>query len=232
MSPIMTTAVKCWPRKIPRCIFILAAIIVCTYALPVWSADSRRFATVPALVVLADGKTGIVHYVVLQIDRGPRQAGPTIQFNEIHLGGGSIVSEDWKEGVQQAVVAAAKAVGEDGREWVITIKNRSSNKLTEGMSSSSAIAVGIMAAWRGDSVRPDVALTGKITPDGQIESVGALLIKVEAAARAQFKTILVPRGQLDKADWELSQLMARWNVKIIEVATLEEAYLLMATAGR
>jgi predicted S18 family serine protease len=100
------------------------------------------------------------------------------------------------------------------------------------MSSSSAIAVGIMAAWRGDSVRPDVALTGKITPDGQIESVGALLIKVEAAARAQFKTILVPRGQLDKADWELSQLMARWNVKIIEVATLEEAYLLMATAGR
>lgn len=228
----MALEVKKWARGIPRVISLLAAIILCTHAFTVWPADSRRFATVPALAVLADGKTGIVHYVVLQIDKDHRQEGPTIQFNEIHLGGGSIVSEDWKEGVQQAVAAAAKAMGEDGRQWIITIKNRSSNKLTEGMSASSAVAVGIMAAWRGDSIRPDVALTGKITPDGQIESVGALLIKIETAARAQYKTVLVPRGQLDKADWDLSQLAARSNVNIIEVATLEEAYLLMTAAGR
>ena len=69
-------------------------------------------------------------------------------------------------------------------------------------------------------------------PDGQIELVGALLIKVEAATRAQFKTILVPRGQLDTADWDHSQLAPRWNIKIIEAATLEEAYQLMTTAGR
>ena len=67
-------------------------------------------------------------------------------------------------------------------------------------------------------------------PDGRIESVGGLLIKVEAAARNQFKTILVPRGQVHKADWDLSQLAARWNITIIEVATLEEAYQLMTTA--
>ena len=228
----MIMADKKWARKMPLFIFLLTAIIFCAHALPAWSADSRRFATVPALAVLADGKTGIVHYIVLQIDKDLRQEGPTIQFNEIHLGGGSIVSENWKEGVKQAVVAAAKVMGEDGREWVVTIKNRSSNKLTEGMSSSSAVAVGIMAAWRGDSVRPDVALTGTITPSGQIESVGALLMKVEAAARAQFKTILVPRGQPANADGDLSQVAARWNIKIIEVATLEEAYLLMTTAGR
>jgi hypothetical protein len=219
-------------RKTPHLVLILSAIILCTQALPLWSADSRRFATVPALGVLAGGQTGIIHYIVLQIDKDPRQEGPTVQFNEIILGGGSFVSEDWKEGVKQAVAAATKAVGEDGREWVITIKNRSYSKLTEGMSASSAVAVGIMAAWRGDDVKSDVALTGKIMPDGQIEPVGALLIKVEAAARAQFKTVLVPRGQLDAADWDLSQLATRWNIKVIEVATLEEAYQLMTTAGR
>ena len=69
-------------------------------------------------------------------------------------------------------------------------------------------------------------------PNGQIEAVGALLVKVEAAARAKFKTILVPRGQLDQADGDLSQLAARWNIKVIEVATLEEAYQLMTTSGR
>jgi predicted S18 family serine protease len=182
--------------------------------------------------VLAAGQTGIVHYIVLQIDKDPRQEGPIVQFNEINLGGGSLVSEDWKEGVKQAAVAAAKAVGEDGREWVITIKNRSYSKLTEGMSASSAVAVGIVAAWRGDEVRSDVALTGTIMPDGQIEAVGAVFIKVEAAARAQFKTILVPRGQLDSADGDLSQLATRWNIKVIEVATLEEACRFMTTSRR
>ena len=209
-----------------------AAIMFCTQAIPVWPADSRRLATVPALGVLAGGQTGIVHYIVIQIDKDPRRDGPTVQFNEISLGGGSIVSEDWKEGVRQAVLAASNAVGEDGREWVITIKNRSYNSLTEGMSASSAVAVGIAAAWRGDHVKSDVALTGKIMPDGEIESVSALFAKVEAAARAQFKTVLVPRGQPDTPVLEFSQLATKWNIKVIEVATLEEAYSLMTTPGR
>jgi predicted S18 family serine protease len=219
-------------RNIPHLVLFLSAIILCSPAFPVFSADGRHIATVPALGVLAGGQTGIVHYIVLQIDNDPRRGGPTVQFNEINLGGGSIVSEDWKEGVKQAVVAATRVVGGDGREWAITIKNRSYSVLTEGMSASSAVAVGIVAAWRGDNIKSDVALTGKIMPDGQIEPVGALLVKIETAARAQFKTVLVPRGQLDTADWDLSQLVTRWNIKVIEVATLEEAYQLMTTSGR
>ena len=219
-------------RKTPHLILLLSAIILCTLISPLWSADSRRVVTVPALGVLAGRQTGVVHYIVLQIDKDSRQEGPTVQFNEINLGGGSIVSEDWKEGVKHAVVAATKTVGENGRGWLITIKNRSYNAWTEGMSASSAVAVGLVAAWRGDDIRSDVVLTGTIMPDGQIEPVGSLLTKIEAAARAQFKTILVPRGQLDKADWDLSQLALRWNITVIEVATLEEAYQLMTTARR
>jgi predicted S18 family serine protease len=215
-------------RKTPHLTLLLSAIILCTQVSPLWSADSRRVVTVPALGVIAGGQTGVVHYIVFQID----QEGPTVQFNEISLGGGSIVSEDWKEGVKHAVIAATKTVGEIGRGWMITIKNRSYNVWTEGMSASSAVAVGLVAAWRGDDIRSDVVLTGTIMPDGQIESVGSLLTKIEAAARAQFKTILVPRGQLDKADWDLSQLAVRWNITVIEVATLEEAYQLMTTARR
>lgn len=100
------------------------------------------------------------------------------------------------------------------------------------MSASSAVAVGIVAAWRGNDVKTDVALTGEIMPDGQIEAVGVLPIKVEAAARARFKTVLVPRGQFYTADWDLSLLATKWNIAVIEVATLEEAYQLMTTAGR
>ena len=220
------------PWKIAHVVFLLCSIILCAQAFPVWPAESRLIATVPALGVRSDGLTGVVHYIVLQIDKGPRQDGPTVQFNEINLGGGSRVSEDWKEGIRQAVAAATQAVGEEGRDWVITVKNRSYNALTEGVSASGAVAVGLVAAWRGDHVKPDVALTGKILPDGRIEPVGGLLSKIEAAAREQFTTILVPRGQPDTADRDFSQLAARWNIKVIEVATLEEAYQLMTTARR
>lgn len=216
-------------RILPRLVCLLSVIILCLHAIPLRAADSRHLATVPALGVLAGGQIGTVHYVILQIDTDSRHMGPTVQFNEVNLGGGSIVSENWKEGVTHAVAAAMRAVGEEGRDWVITIKNRSYHASTDGMSASSAIAVGIVAAWRGDDVRSDVALTGNIMPNGQIESVGALPVKVEAAVRAQFKTILVPRGQLDTDDRDLSQLATRWNIRIIEVATLEEAYRLMTT---
>lgn len=218
-------------RKIPHLVLLLSTIIFFWQASPLWSADNRHFATVPALGVLADGQTGIVHYIVLQIDKDPRRAGPTVQFNEISLGGGSNISEDWKEGVTRAVAAAAKATGEDGREWMITVKNRSYNRLTEGASASSAVAVGIVAAVRGGNIKSDVALTGEIMPDGQIRSVGALPAKVEAAARAQFKVVLIPQGQLQTGDWDLSQLATRWNIRILEVATLEEACQLMTTAS-
>ncbi|MBI5316009.1 MAG: hypothetical protein HZB34_08565 [Nitrospirae bacterium] len=219
-------------RKLPHLVLLLSSIMLCAQAFPVWPAESRLVATVPALGVRADGQTGVVHYIVLEIDKGPRQEGPTVQFNEINLGGGSIVSDDWKEGIRQAVAAATQAVGEEGRDWVITIKNRSYNAMTEGVSASAAVAVGLVAAWRGGNVKPDVALTGKILPDGRIEPVGALLIKTEAAARAQFSTILVPRGQPATVDKDFFQLAARWNINVIEVATLEEAYQLMTTAKR
>lgn len=219
-------------RNTRHLLLLLSTIILCTQALPLWSAENRHVAVVPALGVLAEGRTGVIHYIVLQIDKAPRREGPTIQFNEINLGGGSLVSEDWKEGVAQAVAAAANAMGEDGQGWVITIKNRSYSALTEGVSASSVVAVGIMAAWRGDEITPHVALTGKIMPNGQILSVGALPLKVEAAARAQFSTVLIPHGQLRTADWDLSQLATRWNITILEVATVEEAYRLMTATKR
>jgi hypothetical protein len=34
------------------------------------------------------------------------------------------------------------------------------------------------------------------------------------------------------AYWDLSQLATQWNINVLEVATLEEAYQLMTTAGR
>ena len=100
-------------QKIPHLILLLSATILCTQVSPFWSADGRRVVTVPALVCSPVDRP-VVHYIVPQIDKDSRQEAPTVQFNEISLGGGSIVSEDWKEGVRHAVIAATKTVGETG----------------------------------------------------------------------------------------------------------------------
>jgi predicted S18 family serine protease len=194
--------------------------------------EGLRTAAVPALAVLSDGKTGGVHYIAIQISTDPQSDGPVIQFSEINFGGGSLVGDDWKAGVKQALLTSLRQLGEDGRNWMVTIKNRSNNSMTDGMSASGVVAVGIMAAWRGDSVRSEVAMTGQIAPDGTIVAVGSVPPKVEAAAREHFKTVLVPRGQLQTAEWDLTTLAATRQITVVEVGTLDEAYQAMTEAKR
>lgn len=210
----------------------LVALSIHILSLSLAAADSPRVISVPALSVLTNGEKGLVHYIVIQIDRDPRQEGPTVRFNEINLGGGSRVGEDWKAGVIQAVRAAAKTAGESGRDWLVTVKNRSRHSMTGGMSASSAVAVGVLAAWRGEPLRPGVTITGHIMPDGRIEPVAAIPKKLEAAASEGFTTVLVPRGQLKTSEWDLLQLAEQWRMSVREVGTLEEAYSLMVDTAR
>jgi len=190
-------------------------------------ADPHRFATVPALAVSAvDGKEiGGVHYIVIQLDRDPQRKGPTVLFSE--RAKGTAVDNEWKEGVHAAVSAAAITLGEDPRAWTITIKNSTYSSLTQGPSASSAVAIGIMAASRGDVLRPGVALTGAIASDGSIDEVGGLPGKLEGAAMAHMHTLLVPKGQARTDEWDLLQLGKLRNITVIEVGSIREAYELM-----
>lgn len=194
-------------------------------AAPVAAGGAARMISVPALGVQGEGQPGVVNYILIQFDRVAREDGPTIQFNEINLGGGSLVGEEWKEGVRRAVLAATRAIGDAGRDWLITIKNRSMTSITDGMSAGAAVAVGIMALYRGDAIRSDVALSGQVAPDGRLDVVGGLPVKIEAAAGAHYRTVVVARDQMHTPDWALANdVAARARMQLIQAATLEEAY--------
>jgi predicted S18 family serine protease len=82
-----------------------------------------------------------------------------------------------------------------------------------------------MAAHRGGVIRSDVALSGQITPDGRLDVVGGLPVKIEAAANAQYRAIIVPRDQVLTADWMSStDVASRRRVQLIQAGTLDEAY--------
>jgi predicted S18 family serine protease len=190
-------------------------------------AEPPRYMSVPALAAsqINGQQVGNVHYVVLQLDRDPHGRGPTILFSESSAG--SAVDEIWKDGARAAIVAAARIMGEDARNWTLTIKNRSRYSLSSGSSASSAIAVGIIAAWRGDTLHSGVVLTGVITPEGRIEDVGDLPAKLQGAVAANMQAMLVPKGEAKTDEWDLYELGRQHNLTVVEVSTLQEAYELM-----
>jgi predicted S18 family serine protease len=190
-------------------------------------AESKRYMSVPALAAAqVNGQlVGNVHYIVLQLDRDPQGRGPTILFSESTAG--SAVDEVWKDGARAAIAAAARIMGEDVRNWALTIRNRSRFSLSSGSSASSAMAVGIIAAWRGDDLRSGVVLTGVITPEGRIEDVGDLPAKLQGAVAANMHAMLVPKGEAKTDEWDLYELGRQRNITVVEVSTLQEAYEIM-----
>ena len=211
----------------PRLRILIGIALLLSPFTPAWS-EPHRLATVPALAVgvIQGAEVGSVHYIVIQLDEDRLSRGPTVQFSERSRG--SAVGDEWKEGVQTAVTAAAQAVKEDARGWTVTIRNRAYANYTNGASASSAIAVGLIAAWRGEALRPDAVITGLITADGHIEPVASLPSKLEGAARSDMHIMLVPAGQARTDEWDLVELGRQRNIMVIEVGTLKEAYEVMA----
>jgi hypothetical protein len=98
---------------------------------------------------------------------------------------------------------------------------------SDGPSAGAVMAVGFIATLKGDRIQRGTALTGTLEPGGRIGWVGGIPDKIRAAKREGYHTVLVPRGQLHSAQWNLVELGFQLNIMVKEVDTVEEAYLLM-----
>jgi Lon protease (S16) C-terminal proteolytic domain len=207
---------------------VLFLLIVCRGT--VGAVEQRVFISIPVLGVSNQGDklVGAIHYLAVQIDRLPDPSGPQVQFNEgsraFGTFKGSALSSDWKDAARRAVDAAAHALGEDSRNWLVTVKDVSNAYMTDGPSASAALAVGIVAALRGDVLPANVAMTGKVEPDGRISDVGDIPEKLHGAARSGLSVVLIPKGQLRTRDWDVRPLAESLQLTVFEVGTLREAY--------
>src|SRR2546428_5080656 len=160
---------------IPQLLTVLFLLVVCKGT--VGAVEQRVFISIPALGVVDQGGklVGSTHYLVVQIDRLPARSGPQVQFNEgsraLGTFKGTALRPDWKDAARMAVDAAARAIGEDPRSWLVTVKNGSTAYITDGPSASAVLAVGIVAALRRAPFPPNVAMTGRVGPDGRISEV-------------------------------------------------------------
>ena len=119
---------------------------------------------------------------------------------------------------QTAVAVATKAVGYDPR--YLTVRILVPTRL-DGPSAGGIFAVGIAAALLGDSIRPDICMSGTIELDEEIQAVGRLVDKLNACRELRKTTMIVPDA-LDNS--HLSFTGAERSIQVIEVHTLGEAY--------
>ena len=101
----------------------------------------------------------------------------------------------------------------------------------DGPSGGAALTVGTMAAITGATVKPKVAMTGTISPDGTVGTVAQVPAKVRAAKEAGYELVLVPWGnrrEFDPAsgrDVSLPALGRSLGIEVRVVRSVAEAYL-------
>jgi len=138
--------------------------------------------------------------------------------------------EMWRAAAWQAALVAADLSGRDVA-GVRLFFQRSGR--VDGPSAGALTTVGVLAALRGDKVLPDVAMTGTINPDGTIGPVGGVPHKIDGAAAAGIRLVLIPFGMRNDRDESLGrdvdlfQRAADRGVELRAVGDIYEAYRLV-----
>ena len=114
-------------------------------------------------------------------------------------GGGEVIAtgklqEIALEAVQNVSAIIKKFSDEDITEKDIHIQHVMSYEGVEGDSASVSYAAAVISALEDVPVRQNVAMTGSLSVRGDVLPVGGVTHKIEAAAKAGFETVIIPKA--------------------------------------
>jgi ATP-dependent Lon protease len=107
-----------------------------------------------------------------------------------------MLKEIAQESIKNVSAILKKFTGKDVRNIDIHIQFIGTYMGVEGDSASVSVATAVVSAIEGIPVRQDVAMTGSLSVRGDVLPVGGVTYKIEAAAKAGIKTVLIPRMNL------------------------------------
>lgn len=90
----------------------------------------------------------------------------------------------------------------------------------DGPSAGGLLTVGVLAGIHKHSIDPQMTMTGTINPDGEIGPVGGIPYKIEGAARAGKKVVLIPainRFEYDPRTEKTADLLEHGSANGVEV---------------
>ncbi|MEZ4663557.1 MAG: S16 family serine protease [Caldilineaceae bacterium] len=133
----------------------------------------------------------------------------------------------WRIAGWTAVMYSALLLAVDADAYRVTFDIEGS---IDGPSAGALITSAVLACLLGDAIQPHMTMTGTLHPDGTVGPVGGIYYKLQGAAEAGFKIVLIPSGQRWEQVDELGKkvdLIAHGRelgVTVREVATIFEAY--------
>lgn len=137
--------------------------------------------------------------------------------------GGIIATGQLQEIAQESIknVSAVfkKFTGKDIKNMDIHVQFIGTYGGVEGDSASVSVTTAVISAIEGIPVRQDVAMTGSLSVRGDVLPIGGVTYKIEAAAKAGIKTVIIPRTNLEDV---LIEEKYREMVDIIPVDHIEE----------
>ncbi|PNX48399.1 MAG: ATP-dependent protease LonB [Thermoplasmata archaeon M11B2D] len=124
-----------------------------------------------------------------------------------------------KESVQNISAIIKKYMGRDISKHDIHIQFIGTYEGVEGDSASISLITAVISAMENVTVRQDVAMTGSISIRGTVLPIGGVTAKIEAAAEAGIKTVLIPKANLNDV---LIEDKYKTIIEIIPVETLTD----------
>lgn len=138
-------------------------------------------------------------------------------------GAGSVVAtgglkEIAQESIKNVSALIKKFSGADIRKMDIHVQFVGTYNV-DGDSASVTMATAVISALENIPVRQDVAMTGSLSVRGDVLPIGGVTYKIEAAAKAGIKTVIIPKSNLNDV---LVEEQYADKVSIIPVTRIEE----------
>jgi Lon-like ATP-dependent protease len=126
-----------------------------------------------------------------------------------------------REAVTNVSVLIKKFLGEDITNKDVHIQFIGTYEGVEGDSASISIATAVISALEGVPVKQSVAMTGSLSVRGDVMPVGGVTQKIEAAAKAGIKTVLIPKSNMGDV---LIDDAIKGMIEIIPVSNMSEVF--------
>ncbi|MDD1762640.1 MAG: ATP-dependent protease LonB [Methanothrix sp.] len=160
------------------------------------------------------GDTGIVLPIMAEITPAQsKEEGKIIATGKLQ--------EIAKEAVTNVSVLIKKFLGEDITKKDVHIQFIGTYEGVEGDSASISIATAVISAMEGVPVKQTVAMTGSLSVRGDVMPVGGVTQKIEAAAQAGIKTVLIPKSNMGDVIIDDS---IKAMIEIIPVSNISEVF--------
>ncbi len=130
-----------------------------------------------------------------------------------------LLKEIAQESIKNVSAIIKKFTGKDIRNMDVHVQFLGTYQGVEGDSASVTVATAVISAIEDIPVRQDVAMTGSLSVRGSVLPIGGVTYKIDAAAQAGIKKVIIPKSNLD--DVVIEERYAKM-IEIVPVTTIEE----------